>query len=52
MKKYHKTLKEARQALKEAITRNPSLQIYKMPKGTRKVGWYAVCTDIEFLNTY
>lgn len=50
MKKYHKTLKEARQALKES--RNPSLQIYKMPEGTRKVGWYAVCTDLEYLNTY
>jgi hypothetical protein len=52
MKKYFKTKKEAQKALEERITNNPSLKIFKMPKGTRRHGEYAVCTDIEYLNTY
>ena len=53
MKKYFATKKEAMKAMKE---RDPyglyGLRVFKMPKGTRKAGWYAVCDDIEFLNTY
>lgn len=50
-RKYFKSLKEAKEALK---TKNPycGYSIFKMPKGTRKHGWYAVCTELEFLNTY
>ena len=52
MKKYFKTKKEAQKALEERLVNNPSLKIFKMPKGTRRHGEYAVCTDIEYLNTY
>ena len=50
-KKYHKTLKAARVALKET---NPAfgMHIYKMPKGTRHHGEYAVCDEMEYLNTH
>ena len=52
MKKYFPTLKEAR---KERDARNKRMDIYhvyKMPKGTRHHNQYAVCTEIEYLNTY
>lgn len=28
------------------------LHVFKMPKGTRNSGKFAVCTEIEYLNTY
>lgn len=53
LRKYFKTLKEARKAKEE---RDPKgwydLHIWKMPKGTRKAGWFALCTEVEFVNTY
>ena len=53
MKKYFATKKEAVKAMKE---RDPfgymMLQVFKMPKGTRKAGWYAVCDYTDYLNTY
>ena len=50
-KKYHKSLKAARAALAKT---NPALgmHIYKMPKGTRHHGEYAVCDEMGYLNTY
>ncbi|MBQ5454759.1 MAG: hypothetical protein IIT63_02915 [Prevotella sp.] len=50
-KKYHKSLKAARAALAKT---NPALgmHIYKMPKGTRHHGEYAVCDEMEYLNTH
>ena len=53
MKKYFATRREAVKAMKE---RDPQgymmLQVFKMPKGTRKAGMYAVCDYIEYLNSY
>ena len=53
MKKYFETKREAVKAMKE---RDPQgymmLQVFKMPKGTRKAGMYAVCDYIEYLNSY
>lgn len=53
MKKYFKTKKEAQKALEERSMRTSmNLGVYKMPKGSRRHGEYAVCTYIEYLNTY
>ena len=53
MKKYFETKREAVKAMKE---RDPygymMLQVFKMPKGTRKAGWYKVCDYTDYLNTY
>ena len=53
MKKYFATRREAVKAMKE---RDPyglyGLRVFKMPKGTRKAGMYAVCEYTEYLNTY
>ena len=51
-RKYYKTLSEAKQAHAVAVITNPCIRIFKMPKGTRKHGWYAVCSELEYLNTY
>lgn len=54
MKKYYKTLKEAKQAQEKLIQHFGQLSdinVYKMPKGTRHHGEYAVCTHLEFINT-
>lgn len=54
MKKYFKSKSEAKAAL--AKRKNKSLAccdgIFKMPKGSRHAGEYAVCTELEYLNTY
>ena len=54
MKKYYKTLKEARKALEEKSNGHAKgwYGIYKMPKGTRRHGEYAVCSYMEYINTY
>ena len=53
MKKYFATKREAQEAMKE---RDPyglyGIRVFKMKKGTRKAGWYAVCSYMEWLNTY
>lgn len=53
MKKYFKSRTEANCAKK---ARDPKgfygLHVWKMQKGTRHHGEYAVCTEIEYLNTY
>lgn len=52
-KKYFKSKKEALNALNQYNEKGfYGLHVYKMPKGTRKAGWYAVCTEIDFFNTY
>lgn len=50
-KKYYNTKREAKEALAK---QNPAfgMHIWKMPKGTRHVGKYAVCDELEYLNTY
>lgn len=50
LKKYYDTKKEAT-AAKKALN-NPMIHVWKMPRGTRNAGKYAVCTEIEFMNTY
>jgi hypothetical protein len=52
-KKYSSTKQSARKAKNERIEKGePGLQVFKMPKGTRYTGKFAVCTEIEYLNTY
>lgn len=48
-KKYYATKKEALK-VREALN-DPMMHVFKMPKGTRHAGKYAVCDEIEFLNT-
>lgn len=53
-RKYFKTKREA---TKECMYRNTErmcqdLEVFKMPKGTKHAGEYAVCTYMEYLNTY
>lgn len=49
-KKYYDTKKEAT-AAKKALN-DPMMYVWKMPKGTRNAGKYAVCDELEYLNTY
>ena len=49
-RKYFKSRKEAIKACEER--RNPFIKVWKMPKGTRHHGEYAVCSEMEYLNTY
>ncbi|WP_304999328.1 MULTISPECIES: hypothetical protein [Bacteroidales] len=53
-RKYFKSKTEAKQALCDRKRNNVSCcdEIFKMPKGTRHAGQYAVCSHMEFLNTY
>lgn len=51
--KYFKTRQEASKAAREyGLMGYQGLGVWKMPKGTRKAGMFAVCSEIEFLNTY
>ena len=52
MKKYFKTRSEAKKALEERRRSKCDVDIYKMPKGCRHAGEYAVCSYMEYLNTY
>lgn len=54
MRKYFKNKKEA---IAECQQRNIGkgiqwFKVFKMPKGTRHHGEYAVCSEMEYLNTY
>ena len=51
-RKYYKTLKEARKALEERKTSESGIGIFRMSKGTRHHGEFAVCSEFEWLNTY
>lgn len=53
-KKYHKTAAAARKFLDAWRVLHPScgFGIYRMLKGSRHPGMYAVCSYIEWLNTY
>lgn len=50
MKKYYKSKNEAIEAAKKR--NDPTIKAWKMPKGTRHAGQYAVCDELEYLNTY
>ena len=54
IKKYFKTKKEAIEVAKERrkIKDTYIISVFKMPKGSRHHGMYAVCTYLEFINTY
>jgi hypothetical protein len=56
MKKYYKTKNEANKARAQLIANDPyrygGYHVWRMKKGSRKAGWFAVCTEIEYLNTY
>lgn len=54
MKKYFKSKEEA---MKVCAQRNHGktiewYKVFRMPKGTRHHGEYAVCSEMEYLNTY
>jgi hypothetical protein len=54
-KKYYKTKAQAKKALMllpECVRRDEQLEIFRMPKGSRKAGWFAVCDLMTYLNTY
>ena len=53
-RKYFKNKKEAIQTCKERNTeeRTSRYKVFKMSKGTRHHGEFAVCTELEWLNTY
>ena len=52
-----KSFKSKKEALKACDERNKTfgsgkeIGVYKMPKGSRHSGQYAVCTYIEYLNS-
>ena len=53
MKKYFKTKAEAQRVCAER-NKGKSIvwyHVFKMPKGTRHHGEFAVCSEMEYLNT-
>ena len=52
LKKYFKSKKEAQAAAEERNRYYQHVHVYKCTKGMRHVGMYAVCDEIEWLNTY
>lgn len=54
MRKYFKSKKEALKACKDRNERERTYlyHVFKMSKGTRHHGEFAVCTELEWLNTY
>lgn len=52
-RKYFTDKREANRARKERTKRGETgLHVWRMPKGSRNTGKYAVCTELEYLNTY
>ena len=49
-KKYYDTKKEAMK-VRDSLN-DPMMHVFKMPKGTRHHGKYAVCDELEYLNTH
>lgn len=54
VKKYFKSKNEAFKACEErnATHGTSYFHVFKMPLGTRRHGQYAVCSELEYLNTY
>lgn len=54
MKKYFATRKEANKERERRLKLDPfsDIHVWKMPKGSRRAGHYAVCSELEYLNTY
>jgi hypothetical protein len=53
MKKYFKTKREAEKVCAERNEQEHTekYKVFKMSKGTRHHGEYAVCTEMDYLNT-
>ncbi len=51
-RKYFKTKEEAKKELERRRIECRGLQVFRMSKGTRHAGEFAVCTEMEWLNTY
>lgn len=52
-KKYFKTKRAAQKAAEEYNKPyGRGIGVFKMPKGSRHTGMFAVCTYLEWLNTY
>lgn len=53
-KKYFKTRSSAKTELAKRKSEDITCidQLFKIPKGTRHSGEYAVCSELEYLNTY
>lgn len=51
-RKYFKTKAQANKACDEIDPTRVRVQVYKMPKGSRHAGEFAVCSFLEYLNTY
>ena len=54
-RKYFQSKKEALKACEErnkTFGSGKEISVYKMPKGSRHSGQYAVCDYIEYLNSY
>jgi hypothetical protein len=54
MKKYFKSKAEAIKACRERNNGHSTgyYKVFKMSKGTRHHGEFAVCSEFEYLNTY
>lgn len=52
MKKYFTSKKEANKAREERHKTNPYVHVFRMPRGSRHAGKFAVMTEIEYLNAY
>lgn len=50
-KKYFKSLAEARKVCAERQKQDPDIHVWKMPKGSRHAGQYAVCDHLTFINS-
>lgn len=51
-RKYYDTRREANAACDKVDPNRIVIKVFRMPKGTRKAGKFAVCSYIEWLNTY
>ena len=49
---YYKSKSEAKKALEKEKKERPfeDLHLFRKSKGTRKAGWYVVCSELTFLN--
>ena len=53
MKKYFKSKAAAKRVAAERNGNGaPIIGVFKMPKGSRHAGMFAVCSYLEWLNTY
>lgn len=52
-RKYYATKAAANKARQQRIAEGEyGINVYRMPKGSRHAGQFAVCSYVEYLNTY